>query len=51
MANLNLGQDVANKREKIDIVADIMVNSYTYSKLQEGVVTVLLLTPTPLLEV
>ena len=48
MANLNLGPDVANKRERQQTVADIVAKSYPYSKLQECVVTVPLLTSIPL---
>ena len=43
MANLNLGQYVANKRER-----KLWPNLVPYSKLLECVVTVLLLTSTPL---
>ena len=47
MANLNLGQDVAKKRERKQTAAHIV----PYNKLQECVVTVLLLTSTPLVRI
>ena len=48
MANLNLWKDVANKREKIVIAFLLWPNLIPYIKLQECVVTVLLLTSTHL---
>ena len=47
MANLNLGQDVANKRENRQLLR-MWPNLIPYSKLHEYVVTVLLLTSIPL---
>ena len=46
MANLNLGQDVANNRERKSFSCSY--SGQIYSKLKECVVTVLLLTSTPL---
>ena len=48
MTNLNLGQDVANIRERKFTAAHIVAKSYPYYKLWVG--TVLLLTSTPLIE-
>ena len=47
MPNLNLGQNMASKGEKIDIAAHMAANLIPYSRLKKGVVTDLLLTSTP----
>ena len=48
MANPNLGQDVANEKRNKELLI-LWPNLILYTKLQECVVTVLLLTSTPLL--
>ena len=49
MANLNLGQDVATKREKYRQLLIGWQNLFPYSKLSHCIVTFLLLTLTPLI--